>query len=97
MRVRKHFRTSYATIDYIISDFSLNRIGDKDKYFRFCVNKRMITLNEQYDDKLDKILTFIIKHCDYDDMPIHCLSKIILSLSKVTNALSKGFMFIISR
>ena len=39
MKVSKHFRTSYATIDYIISDFSLNRIGDKDKYFRFCVNK----------------------------------------------------------
>lgn len=97
MKVHKHFRTSYATIDYIISDFSLNRIGDKEKYLRFCVNKRMIALNEEYDNKLDRILTFIIKHCDYDDMPIQCLSKIILSLSKVTNALSKGFMSIISR
>lgn len=96
MKVRKHFRTSVATIDYIISDFGFNRIVNKDIYFRFCVNKRMHQLNEQYDQKLDKILDFLITHCDYDDLPLDCLSKIILSLSRVTNALSKGFISIIS-
>ena len=96
MRVRKHFRTSTATIDYIISDFSLNRISNKEIYFKYCVNRRMHKLSEDYDTKLDKILSFIIKHCDYDDMPIHCLSRIIMSLSHVTNALSKGFITLIS-
>lgn len=96
MRVKKHFRTSNATIDFIIADFSFNRISNKEVYFKYCVNKRMHKLNEQYDKKLDKILTFIITHCDYDDIPVNCLSKIILSLSHVTNALSKGFISLIS-
>lgn len=96
MRVRKHFRTSTATIDYIISDFSFNRISNKEVYFRYCVNKRMHLLNEEYDRKLDKVMTYIIKHCSYDDIPIHCLSKIILSISHVTNVLSKGLISIIS-
>ena len=29
MKVRKHFRTSQATIDYILADLSLNRISLK--------------------------------------------------------------------
>ena len=95
MRIRKHFRVSPTTIDYIVSDFSLNRIGDRDKYFRYAVNKRINELNKDYDNKLDKILTFIIKHCSYDNMPIKSLSRIILSLSKITNTLSKGFLSII--
>lgn len=96
MRVRKHFRTSIATIDYIISDFSYNRISNRDVYFKYCVNKRMHKLNEKYDEKLDKILSFLIINCSYDNMPIQCLSKIIMSLSHVTNALSKGFISLIS-
>lgn len=96
MRVRKHFRTSVATIDYIISDFSYNRICNRDVYFRYCVNKRMHKLNEDYDSKLDEILTWLITHCDYDNMPIQILSKIIMSLSHVTNVLSKGLVSIIS-
>ena len=56
MKLRKHFRTSLATIDYIISDFSFNRISNKDIYFKYCVNKRIKKLNTNYDDKLDKIL-----------------------------------------
>lgn len=95
MRVRKHFRTSIVTIDYIISDFSFNRISNKEVYLKYCVNKRIQKLNEDYDKKLDRILNFIILHCDYDNMPINALSKVILSLSHVTNVLSKGFIALI--
>lgn len=95
MRVRKHFRTSIVTIDYIISDFSFNRISNKEVYLKYCVNKRIQKLNEDYDKKLDKILNFIILHCDYDNMPMNALSKVILSLSHVTNVLSKGFIALI--
>jgi hypothetical protein len=95
MNIRKHFRTSNATIDYIISDFSFNRISDKDIYFKYCVNKRIEQLNKNYDEKIDKILSFIILNCDYDNMPLHCLAKITLSLSKVTTAISKGFINLI--
>lgn len=96
MRVRKHFRTSIATIDYIISDFSYNRISNKEVYFKYSVNKRMHKLNEDYDAKLDRMLTWVITHCDYDNMPISFISKMIMSLSHVTNVLSKGLISIIS-
>ena len=95
MRVRKHFRTSIVTIDYIISYFSFNRISNKEVYLKYCVNKRIQKLNEDYDKKLDRILNFIILHCDYDNMPMNALSKVILSLSHVTNVLSKGFIALI--
>ena len=95
LRVRKHFRTSIVTIDYIISDFSFNRISNKEVYLKYCVNKRIQKLSEDYDKKLDKILNFIILHCDYDNMPMNALSKVILSLSRVTNVLSKGFIALI--
>ena len=95
LRVRKHFRTSIVTIDYIISDFSFNRISNKEVYLKYCVNKRIQKLSEDYDKKLDKILNFIILHCDYDNMPMNALSKVILSLSHVTNVLSKGFIALI--
>lgn len=97
MKVRKHFRTSSSTIDYIIADLTLNRIPNKPAYFRFCVNQRMIILSEQYNKKLDRILNFIILHCSYDNLPIVCLSRIVMSLSKVTTVLSKGFISIIER
>jgi hypothetical protein len=95
LRVRKHFRTSIVTIDYIISDFSFNRISNKEVYLKYCVNKRIQKLSEDYDKKLDRILNFIILHCDYDNMPMNALSKVILSLSHVTNVLSKGFIALI--
>ena len=95
MKVKKHFRTSKATIDYIISDFSFNRISNKDLYFKYCVTNRMTQLSDNYNSKVDKILNFIIRNCNYDNMPVHLLSKIILSLSKITNALSKGLLSII--
>lgn len=96
MRVRKHFRSSVATIDYIISDFSYNRISNREVYFKYSVNKRLHKLNEDYDAKLDEILSWLITHCDYDNMPIQSISKIIMSLSHVTNVLSKGLISIIS-
>ena len=96
MKIRKHFRTSIPTIDYIIMDFSMNRISNKEVYLRYCVNNRLNILNKQYDEKLDKILTFIISRCSYDNMPIDIISKCIMSLSKVTNALSKGFISLLS-
>lgn len=96
MRVRKHFRTSSSTIDYILADFNFNRISDKNIYFRYCVNKRMELLHSNYDSKLDRILSYIILHCDYDNMPVESLAKIALSLAKVTNVLAKGFISVIS-
>ena len=95
MRVRKHFRTTSATIDYIITDFNLNRIVDKDVYFKNCVTKKIIELSDDYDKKIDKVLSYLIIYCDFEKMPLDTVSKIISSLSKVTNALSKGFMSIL--
>lgn len=96
MKPRKHFRTSVSTIDLIIADFGFNRIVNKETYFKYCVNKRIEFLQQEYDNKLNKILSYIIKNCDYDNIPVKSLSVIILSLSKVTNALSKGLLSLIS-
>jgi hypothetical protein len=95
MKVRKHFRTSSATIDYIIADFSLNRITNKKEYFVMCINSRIKELNQEYNDRVDRILNFIIMHSSYDNMPLACVSKIIFSLSKVTNALTRGILYLI--
>lgn len=95
MRVRRHFRTSKATIDYIIADLSLNRITNKDTYFMLCVNDRLNKLNAEYDDRVNKILNFIIKYCSFTNMPIEYISRIMYSLSKVTNALTKGILSLI--
>jgi uncharacterized protein YutD len=92
MRVRRHFRTSQATIDYIIADFSLNKISNKDTYFMICVNDRINKLNEEYQSKIDKMLDLIIKHCSFADYPVDIIANIMYSLSKVTNALSKGIL-----
>lgn len=97
MRVRKHFRTSTSIVDLIVSDFSYSRISDRDIYFKYCVDKRIELLSERYDAKIDKILSFIILNCNYDNLPLHSLAKIIMSLSKVTNILSKGFISLISK
>lgn len=95
MRVKRHFRCSSATIDYILSDLNLNRITNKESYLQICVNNRIEKLHYQYDTKLDKILSFIIINCDIDNMPIQCLSQIAFSLAKVTNVLAKGFISVI--
>lgn len=97
MKLRKHFRTSESVIDLIVSDFSYSRISDKEIYFRYCVDKRIQLLSERYDNKIDKILSFIILNCSYDNLPLQSLAKIIMSLSKVTNILSKGFISLLSK
>lgn len=97
MKVKKHFRTSTSIVDLIVSDFSYSRISDRDIYFKYCVDKRIQLLSERYDAKIDKILSFIILNCNYDNLPLHGLAKIIMSLSKVTNILSKGFISLISK
>lgn len=97
MKLRKHFRTSESIINLIVSDFSYSRISDKNIYFRYCVDRRIQLLSEKYDSKIDRLLTFIIMNCSYDNLPLHSLAKIIMSLSKVTNILSKGFISLISK
>lgn len=97
MKLRKHFRTSESVIDLIVSDFSYSRISDKEIYFRYCVDKRIQLLSERYDNKIDKILSFIILNCSCDNLPLQSLAKIIMSLSKVTNILSKGFISLLSK
>ena len=95
MKVRKHFRTDVSIIDYIFCDISSNPIIDKDTYFKYCVSNRLDMLNKQYNSKLDKLLSFVILRWDYNDLPVASISKIIYSLSRVTNTLSKGLLYII--
>lgn len=97
MKMRKHFRTSIATTELIYDDFSFNRIGDKQIYFKYCVNERVALLSKKYDEKLDKILTFIIRNCDYDNLPTECIARVIMSLTKITNTLSKGIIYMIEK
>ena len=97
MKVRKHFRTSSSVIDLLILDITSNRVVNKDTFFNYCVNERLDMLSRKYDEKLDKISSFVIMNCNYDSLPIDCLSRMILSLSKVTNALSKGIISILGK
>lgn len=97
MNVRKHFRMSSATIDLIVADTISNKIVNKDICFNHCVLERLEKLNKQYEQKLDKILTFIIMNCNYANLPLDCLSKIIYSLSKVTTALTKGLLSVLGK
>lgn len=93
--IEQEFCTSSAIIDYIIADFSLNRISDRENYFMRCVNDRVNMLSKEYNDKVDKILNYIILHFDYSNYPIESITKIIYSLSKITNAVSKGILSLI--
>ena len=95
MKLRKHFRTHSATIDLLILDFSMNKISNKDKYLRECIERRIEMLNNRYDKKVDKIITFIIKYFNTDDLPIETISRLIYSLSKVVNSLTKGISYLI--
>lgn len=93
--VKDYFKMSDATIDYILADLTLNKITNKESCFYKCVNDRINKLNKEYNDKVEKILNFIILNCEFNNMPLQMISKIIYSLSKVTNALTKGIMSII--
>ena len=94
MEVKDYFKTSEAT-DYIIADLTLNKISNKETYFFMCVNDRIEKLNREYNNKIEKILNFIILHCNYSNLPLQVISKIIYSLSKVTSAVTKGILSII--
>lgn len=91
----KKFRMSCATIDYIVADFTLNRITDRDNCFMGCVSERLERLNASYNRQINRVLNSIILYCSYDSFPVEIISKIIYSLSKVTNALSRGILSII--
>lgn len=93
--IKDYFKTSEATTDYIIADLTLNRISNKENYFYKCVNDRVEKLNKEYNARVEKILNFIILHCEYSNLPLQTISKIIYSLSKVTNAVTKGILSII--
>ena len=97
MKVRKHFRTSSSMIDLIILDVVSNRVVNKDTFFNYCVNERLNVLSARYDEKLDKISSFIIMNCNFANLPVDCLSRMILSLSKITNALTKGIISILGK
>lgn len=95
MKIRKHFRTSQATIDYIIADFSLNKISNKETYLMLCANERINRLNAEYNDRLDRILNFVIMRCNFTDLPVKAIAKMMYSLTKVTNAITKGLLSLI--
>lgn len=95
MRFRRHFRTSSATIDYIIADFTHNRITNRETYLTTCMLGRLKTLNDEYNAKIDKFLNYIIINFDYNDLPVACITRMLFSLSKITNALSKGILTLI--
>lgn len=91
-RFRKIFRTSSSTIDYIITDLTLNKINNKDVFFTNCVNNKLCNLEEDYNNRADRILNYIICHCDFNHMPIKLITKMLNSISKVTNAMTKGLV-----
>ena len=95
MKVEDYFKTSEATTDYIIADLTLNRISNKEICFYKCVSDRIEKLNNEYNNKVERLLNFIILNCNYSNLPIQLISKVIYSLSKVTNAVTKGILSII--
>lgn len=97
MNLRKHFRVLSSNIDLISLDFTSNRIVNKEAFFNYCVNERLNLLSEKYDEKFDRISNFIIRNYNHTDLPINLLSKMVLSITRITNALNKGLISIISR
>lgn len=93
--IKDYFKTNEATTDYIIADLTLNKISDRETYFYKCVSDRVDKLNNEYNNKVEKMLNYIILHCEYNNLPLQVISKIIYSLSKVTNAVTKGILSII--
>ena len=97
MKLRKHFRTSESNIDLLVADFTNNRIVNKDVFFSYCVNERLNKLSKQYDDKFDKISSFVIRNYNHTDLPMNIMTKMIMSITKITNALNKGLISLLGR
>lgn len=95
INVKDYFITSDATVDYIIADLTLNRITNREMYFYKCVDDRVNKLSLEYNSRVEKLLDYIILHCEYSNLPLETLSKLIYSLSKITNAVTKGILSII--
>ena len=95
MKLRKLFRTSPKTINDIILDFTSNRVYDRHQCLLECVNERINKLNAEYEKYINMYLDYIILKCKFNDLPLPAISKIILSLSKVTTAITKGILYII--
>ena len=93
--IADYFKTDEAVTDYIITDLTLNTITNREMFFYKCVANRVEKLNNEYNDRVEKLLNFIILHCEYSNLPIKLISKVIYSLSKITSAISKGILSII--
>lgn len=93
MKLRKLFRTSPKTINDIILDFTSDRIVDRHQCLLECVNERINKLNAEYERYVNIYLDFIILKCRFNDLPIMAISKMILSISRVTTAITKGILF----
>jgi len=94
LKIRKHFRTDTSVVDYIITDLNVNIVNKEDCLDR-CVAERITKLNNEYNRQLDRVITYIILRCDFEDLPIQAISKITLSLTKVMDIMNKGFISII--
>ncbi len=91
-RFRKLFRTSSSTIDYIITDLTINKINNRDTFFTNCVNHKLCDLEDEYNDRVNKILDYVICHCDFNHMPVKLIATLLNSISKITNAMTKGLV-----
>lgn len=94
MRIKRHFRTDPAIVDYIIADLNLNKIN-KEECLLKCMTERINLVSKIYDEKLDKVITFMIVKCNFDNMPINIIGRIMKSLTKVMGVINKGFLSII--
>lgn len=97
MQIRKLYRMSPKTINSLILDFTSNRIYDKKQCLIECVHERIDKLNSEYERYINMYLDFIILKCQFNDLPITAISKMIASISKVTTAISKGILYIIDK
>lgn len=93
----KKFNMSCATLKYIDADFSRNIMSNKEAYLLECANNRINEVNNEYNQRVDNILNYIILRYDYRNMPLDIIAKILRSVSKVTNTMLKGILSIIRK
>ena len=80
-----------ATLDYLVADLSLNKMNKKE-CLDHCVAERVNMLSDSYNSKIDKILTFMILKCNFEDLPVKQIIQITSSMNKIVNILNKGFL-----